>query len=193
MNEDIMSVCNALVYDGALCCGTAEVASRALQLPHIERVYALRDVAATLNESTGLPESDVSAPPGGTVPSGNNNRQPSHWIASAICPKRAVVFLDIEASAASSRASSAAATPAKQPLKKSSSSSSSSRLRRAWSNMDKPEAYAARSVVRALVLAGVAPADIGLISPYVLLDNRSFFVSPVQQLWCLVFSVFFQG
>ena len=164
MNEDIMSVCNALVYNGQLCCGTAEVASRALQLPHIERVYALRDVAATVNGSVALHESESSVL--GTSPSVDSMR-PSHWIAEAICPNRAVVFLDIEASAASSRASSAAATPIKQPLKP-----SPSRLRRAWSNMDKPEAYAARSVVRALVLAGVAPADIGLISPYVLQGKR---------------------
>jgi len=77
------------------------------------------------------------------------------WLEAAVEPQAAVVFLNLQPAPERSHSSPAAAQDSfKTPV------------RRAWSNTDKPEAYAARGVVRALVLAGADPSSIGLISPY---------------------------
>ena len=71
MNRDIMSVCNALVYEGQLKCGDDGVAGATLVVPHPERFAALRS----------------AVPPEEVDPS---------WLERCLEPQRAVVFLDTD-------------------------------------------------------------------------------------------------
>ena len=79
MNEDIQSISNALVYAGALRCGSAAVAQSRYALPSLHALPAPATGAASITPS--------AAAAAGSVP---------HWLTSALAPSTTVAFLDTD-------------------------------------------------------------------------------------------------
>ena len=74
MNEDVMAVCNELIYQNQLKCGDVRVGSSTLQLPTPDRLQLLR----------GDNMDDIELPPS------------TGWLESVLDPSRRVVFMDTD-------------------------------------------------------------------------------------------------
>jgi hypothetical protein len=160
-----MSLANLLVYNGQLRCGAASVATARLVLPQLAAVSAM------------LRQRLVAAPAGGS--SSPSAPRPTHvapgpvrscWVSDLLDPERTVVFVNTDALPARDTRppSGAAGTDIDAPLSNPLEgrilvqvlSSASLLAVHCWSLI------LCMQLLRAMVLAGVPPAEIGVISPY---------------------------
>jgi len=119
MNEDIMNVCNELIYQNQLKCGNDLVASSSLELPTPERLELLR----------GDNMDGVELPPS------------TGWLEDVLSPPRRVVFLDTDSVRKGGEKESLA-------------------------NLTNPtEIRLVCQLVTGLVLAGIRPRSIAVLSP----------------------------
>jgi DNA replication ATP-dependent helicase Dna2 len=84
MAEDIMSLSNALIYDGRLKCGTEAVATRTLQVPNIDAALEAHHSRTRASQPTPVTGFSCSAQ--------NSNC----WLRTALRPLRRVVFLNTD-------------------------------------------------------------------------------------------------
>ncbi len=84
MNQEIMSLSSALVYNNRLRCGSPEVASRKLILSYAPQAHSHAHAATPPPEYTTFF--------GSSIPS----QKMEAWVAAAINPELPVVFLDTD-------------------------------------------------------------------------------------------------
>lgn len=97
MNREIMSLCNALVYDGSLRCGSRAVAIARLTLPDFPRALnALPLAAATRGGDDGVAAAAAGAGSGGGKTTGGGGSDKARWLERALSPNTPVLFLDTD-------------------------------------------------------------------------------------------------
>ena len=154
MNDDIMVVCNTLIYEQRMRCANASVARSRLQLPFLERTPpVMRHPSYNFNSKA-------------MQVSGSSGR--SDWLYQCMSPFTAVVFLNLDAVISSLPVLSFGAASVPSASGKStgkegmaSSFSSNGRVR------NDTEAAVVSLLVRALLAAGLNDlSEVGVISPF---------------------------
>ncbi|OJD38618.1 dna replication atp-dependent helicase dna2 [Diplodia corticola] len=139
MCADIMLLSNTLIYDGRLKCGNDSVASRSLNVPHLDALQRYHTSHTHRRRSNNPFLTPLDPAVACTGP-----ERSSCWLAHAISPSNKVVFLDTDG-----------LSPASQEAL-----SGGSRI------VNELECTLTYQVIESLVTAGVAASEIGVITFY---------------------------
>jgi DNA replication ATP-dependent helicase Dna2 len=145
MNADIMALCNTLVYDGHLRCGSRNVAAARLALPHYP--HALRTPQAA-----GLGDRTACAAVGGV-----DACAAAGWLEHALSPNQPVLFLNTDS-----------LVPGRRFLEHRQGSSDRSSSSRGGSGPvgNAVEAALVADLCAWLLRCGLPPEEFGVCSPY---------------------------
>lgn len=178
MNREIMSLCNALVYDGSLRCGSRAVAIARLSLLDFPRALnALPPsvaAAAVANKTKGGQEATVAVAGGGG--GGNGGSSKSAWLERALNPSNPVLFLDtdqlipgrrfLEQRQGSSGIREDNGSSSSSSSASSASSASSSHNGGSGPVVNLVEAALVADLTAWLLRCGLLPEELGICSPY---------------------------